>query len=75
MPRWHPLPLARGCPEGVQVGSGVSEVQAAFVTGLATPVLTTVSLRSPPTTKAAMTCVTFDTATAFSIRAYYYIYI
>ena len=37
MPRWHPLPLARGCPEGVQVGSGVSEVQAAFVTGLATP--------------------------------------
>ena len=36
MPFWKPILLAFGCREGVWVGSGVSEVQAAFVTTVAT---------------------------------------
>jgi hypothetical protein len=35
-PIGKPLLLGFGCPEGVQVGWGVSEVQAAFVTSPAT---------------------------------------
>jgi hypothetical protein len=33
-PCWKPILLAFGCPDGVWVGSGVSEVLAAFVTSL-----------------------------------------